>query len=80
MKTKKFEQYDVVRVLEIRAAIGALDDAFNLRAPAIGDVATIIEVYTSPPGYELECSDGNGITQWLMAFSPEDVDLELVKQ
>jgi len=76
----KFEQYDVVRILEIRASALSLDDAFDLRAPVIGDIATIIEVYNSPPGYELECSDSNGITQWLIAFSPDEVELELVKQ
>lgn len=55
----------------------ALADEFNLRQPEVGDIATIVELYSSPSGYELECSDANGITQWLMAFRPEDVVLEL---
>jgi hypothetical protein len=74
----KFKQYDVVRLLGIRVPIPALYDEFDLRPPVVGDVATIIEIYSTPPGYELECSDGNGITQWMMAFQPDDVDMELV--
>jgi hypothetical protein len=42
-------------------------------------VATIVEIYLEPPGYELECSDGCGVTQWLMAFGLGDVELELVQ-
>lgn len=73
----KFKQYDVVRLMAFNARQAALNDDFNLRQPAVGDVATIIELYSSPPGYELECSDADGITQWLIAFRPEDVVLEL---
>jgi hypothetical protein len=74
----KFKQYDVVRVMALHVEATKASDAFNLRSPAIGDVATIIEIYSKPPGYELECSDGNGITQWLMAYGPDDIELELV--
>jgi hypothetical protein len=56
-----------------------VSDAFNLRQPAIGDVATIVEIYSNPPGYELERNDENGITQWLLAFGPDDVELDLVQ-
>jgi hypothetical protein len=62
----KFKQYDVVRLMAIYRPAFELDDGFNLRRPAIGDVATIVEIYSTPPGYELECSDQNGITQLLM--------------
>lgn len=58
----KFQQYDVVRLMEMRVPMPELADEFNLRQPVVGDVATIVEIYTKPPGYELECSDGNGIT------------------
>lgn len=76
----KFKQYDVVRLKELRAPILDLENEFNLRRPVTGDVATIIEIYSKPPGYELECSDNNGITQWMMVFRPEDVELELLSQ
>lgn len=74
----QFKQYDVVRVVALHVEASKAPDEFNLRCPVIGDVATIIEIYSKPPGYELECSDGNGITQWLMAYSVDDVQLELV--
>jgi len=73
----KFKQYDVVRIVAFNVEQFALADESNLRRPVVGDIATIIEIYSSPVGYELECSDANGITQWLMAFQPEDVVLEL---
>jgi hypothetical protein len=73
-----FAQYDVVRVKALRKQVVVEQDAFNKRNPMIGDVATIVEVYTSPPGYELECSDADGITEWLLAFAPEEIVLEKV--
>lgn len=71
-------QYDIARVTQLRTAGPQLVDAFNLRAPAVGDIATVLEIYDNPPGYELECSDENGITQWQMAFRAEDIVLEPV--
>ncbi|WP_152546528.1 DUF4926 domain-containing protein [Janthinobacterium lividum] len=73
----KFMQYDVVKIVAFNVQQAAFSDESNLGQPAVGDVATIIEVYSSPTGYELECSDADGITQWLVAFRPEDVVLEL---
>jgi hypothetical protein len=73
----EFKQYDVVRIAAFKVEQPELVDETNLRQPVVGDVATIIELYSSPSGYELECSDANGITQWLMAFRPEEVVLEL---
>lgn len=69
---QKFSAYDVVRIERLPAR-DASDDAFNLRPPRVGDIATIIEIYTDPPGYELECSGQDGITQWLIAFSPGEM-------
>lgn len=73
-----FSQYDVVRLKAIRVSVPTLVEAFNLRQPAVGDIAYIIDIYSDPVGYELECSDATGITQWLMAFAPDDVELERV--
>ncbi len=74
----KFKQYDIVRLNGVLVPIPESCDEFNLRRPASGDVATIIEIYSNPPGYELECSDSDGITQWMMAFRSEDIELELL--
>jgi len=41
-------------------------------------IATVLEVYENPSGYELECSDSDGITIWLGGYFPEDLSLELV--
>lgn len=75
----KFAQYDVVRIVAICKPLIDSDDVFNLRRPVVGDVATIVEIYSTPPGYELECSNSSGITQWLTAFTPNEIELELVK-
>jgi hypothetical protein len=71
-------QYNVVRLKRLPTAQSRSSDEFNLRAPAVGDIATVPELYDNPPGYELECSDENGITQWQLAFRIEDIDLEPV--
>jgi hypothetical protein len=76
----KLTQYDVVKVTQIRRRDAFRPAPFNRRAPQIGDIATILEVYTKPPGYELECSDEHGITEWLDGFKADDIELELVRQ
>jgi hypothetical protein len=70
--------YDVVKIKKLHKPIDFQSDEISVRAPIVGDVATVIEVYTTPPGYELECSGKHGITIWLHAFEPEEVELELV--
>jgi hypothetical protein len=75
----QFAQYDVVKIMSLFAEKHTGVDAFNRRSPQVGDVATIIEIYTDPLGYELECSDAHGITDWLIAFRPNEVELELIK-
>ena len=64
-----FQQYDVVEIVEISDLCGFATDSFSTREPRIGDRATIVEVYSDPEGFELECSDPKtGITIWLHAF------------
>lgn len=70
--------YDVVRLKELRKPVDFQPDDTSVRAPGVGDVAAVIEVYSNPPGYELECSGKDGITIWLWSFAPEDVELEVV--
>jgi hypothetical protein len=70
--------YDVVNIKELRKHIGFQPDGTSVRAPRVGDVAPVIEVYSSRPGYELECSGKDGITIWLWAFAPQDVELEVI--
>jgi hypothetical protein len=75
----KFHQYDVVRVVA-RNKPKPPESDLDQRPPAVGDIATVLEVYDNPPGYKLECSDSEGITIWLGGFSPDDLSLELVKE
>jgi hypothetical protein len=75
----KFNQYDTVRIIKILNVAKAVKSEYNFSAPRVGDVATIVEIYTDPSiGYELECSDQYGITQWLITFSPEELKMDLV--
>jgi hypothetical protein len=75
----EFKQYDTVKIVEILNPGKMEKSEFDLSAPKVGDIAAIVEIYTKPSlGYELECSDQDGITQWLVAFSPEEIVMELV--
>ena len=75
----QFKQYDVVKIVEIIDPAKAVKSPFDLRAPKVGDVATVVEVYLRPSlGHELECSDNSGITQWLITFEPSDIHMILL--
>ncbi|WP_430523795.1 DUF4926 domain-containing protein [Stutzerimonas stutzeri] len=68
--------YDVVQVIALRDDRFSKSSADYQRNPCIGDVGTIIEVYShSEPAIEVECSDNNGITIWLAAMYPEELRL-----
>ena len=72
-----FEQYDVVRINRIlkMPKEGVWKDV-SCTVPKVGDVATIIEIYTDPiVGYELECSGSDGTTNWIATFNPKDIEL-----
>lgn len=73
-----FNQYDVVRVVEVLVEKPVEQSTFDMRLPQAGDVATVLEVYSAPFGYELECSDSDGKTIWLGGYSPNDCKLELM--
>lgn len=74
-----FSQYDVVRIINLTSCQPGRSCSFGIigqEAPAVGDIATVVEVYSDPLGYELECCDADGSTRWVMAFSPSDIVLE----
>ena len=74
-----YKQYDTVKILEIKNPEKVVKSKFDLAAPKVGDVATIVEIYSNPTiGYELECSDEDGITQWLVTFEPHEIKLKLL--
>lgn len=78
----EFKQYDFVEILNIHKLEGFnLDKGINRRKPQLGDRAFIIEIYSKPySGYELECSDSEGVSSWMHAFKPEDIELKLIKR
>ncbi|MFV9657324.1 DUF4926 domain-containing protein [Ectopseudomonas mendocina] len=68
--------YDVVQVIALRDERFSKSNAGYERNPCIGDIGTIIDVYSNPePAFEVECSDSNGITIWLAAMYPEELKL-----
>ncbi len=74
-----FEARDVVRLVRFVKTFEYVKDPYNRRRPKVGDVATILKVYRSGTlGYQLECKDGRGETQWVLSFRIDEIDLELV--
>jgi Domain of unknown function (DUF4926) len=67
------KQFDVVKVTVIRGDRFTDEEVFYKRAPMVGDVGAILEVY--PDAYEVECSDSDGSTIWLGAMYPDELGL-----
>jgi hypothetical protein len=73
-----FKQYDCVTIVALKKTATFTSDLFNFRQPQVGDVATIVEIYTNPKGYELECCNDKGLAEWLCSFDPKNIKLELI--
>jgi hypothetical protein len=66
------KQYDVVRVAAIRGDRFASGQPGFQRHPQVGDVGTILEVYTD--AFEVECAEREtGVTIWLEAMYPDEL-------
>ena len=72
------DQYDVVRVTAVSDPAVLFNAHLYQRALRVGDRATLLDIYTDPPGYEFECCDSEGKTIWLGSFAPDDLVLERV--
>ena len=70
--------YEAYRIKAFRQPIRSDLGEGDLRKPQVGDIAWVIEIYEDSPGYELECSDRNGITEWMQALAPGEIVLEKV--
>jgi len=66
------KQFDLVKVTAIRGERFVGAEVFDKRAPAVGDVGTILEVYAD--AYEVECSDSDGSTVWLEAMYSDEIE------
>ncbi|MEI8373441.1 MAG: hypothetical protein WCJ35_11495 [Planctomycetota bacterium] len=75
-----FSMYDEVRVVKVLSKAAMERFPQDQRPPQPGDTATILEIYTRPPGYELECCDDQGMTIWLGGYGPDDLELERIWQ
>ena len=66
------KQYDIVRVAAIRGERFAGERPGFRRHPQVGDVGTIVEVYTD--AFEVECCERDtGVTIWLEAMFPDEL-------
>ena len=77
----EFKQYDVIRVLDITnpEKLKGCESGLGYSAPKVGDIGTIVEIYTTPSlGYDIECCDEKGCTEWLVVFEPSDIEMEVV--
>ena len=74
-----YKLYSVVKIKTQHKSFSAENISMGGGEPKEGDLATIIEAYESPSlGYELECSNDNGVIEWLAAFSREVAELETI--
>jgi len=74
LKSTRMKQYDVIKLTAIRNDRFKGCAAHWQRAPAIGDIGTILEIY--PDAFEVECSDStNGSTIWLAALYPDEMTI-----
>jgi hypothetical protein len=74
-----FIQYDKVKILSLNREFSIEEILTGSRVPQIGDVASIVEVYTNPnKACELERIFMSGDTAWRATFELNDAQLELV--
>lgn len=76
---KILKPYAVVRVLNLVGQAHDYDGwRVNQRAPAVGDVGTLLDVLTAPgvaDRYVVESSDGHGTTIWLGDFLADELEI-----
>ncbi len=69
-------QFQVVRVISIRANRFDGQPIYDVRHPQVGDIGVVLEIYKQPElGYEVECSDPiTGASIWLNAMYPDELE------
>jgi hypothetical protein len=70
-------QYSAVRIVALSKPADAYDSwGINQRAPALGDIGTIIEILRSDDGavtYVVECVNPDGSSEWLDDFTASEL-------
>ena len=71
-------EHAVVRVKRLLHEPGHYDGwRLNQRAPAVGDIGTIVDVLHAPgctDSFVVESSGGDGVTIWLGDFAAEEIE------
>jgi len=72
-----FPQYSEVKIVALSKPADAYDSwGVNRRAPAIGDIGTIVEILRSEAGavtYVVECVNPDGTSEWLDDFTESEL-------
>jgi hypothetical protein len=83
MENIDFKQYDFVQIKAINIPTNTLNIIGTegvTRLPQVGDKATIVEIYKKDDvidGFELECVNPKGLTEWLCTFHKNDIEMAL---
>ena len=75
-----FDEYEIVKLVSDDVSRMNLNDGMSLRQPTMGDIATILLVFKTPPAYELECLGADGNTQWVATVPHEFVSTIVSKE
>lgn len=72
-----FAQYSAVKIVALSKPADAYDSwGINRRAPALGDIGTIVEILRSDDGavtYVVECVNLDGSSEWLDDFTASEL-------
>jgi hypothetical protein len=80
MNKNDVRQYDYVRITAIHRNFSKAECRPGTRAPKIGDIAAVIEIYNNPArGYELESVNERGETEWLITVAAADLVFEKIR-
>lgn len=79
-----FAQYSEVKIVALSKPADAYDNwGVNRRAPAIGDVGTVVEILRSEAGavtYVVECVNPDGSSEWLDDFTESELTAYKTRQ
>ena len=71
-----FQEHDVVRIVRLMQPERHFSGtAGEMRAPRVGDVATIVHLPVGADGCIVECVDPGGRTVWLAEFLLKELEL-----
>lgn len=79
MNRSEINQYDYIQIISIHRNFSQKDVFPGKRLPEIGDIAAVIEIYDKLElGYELECVNRDGETDWLITVKNSDLEFKKI--